>query len=222
MTDEIERKLEEYEKLSQAFTGLKAVFYINEVDKQGNIKLIWANKGLEYILGYTVEERKEMGQDFYRSQYHPDDYDSVMKIIYDAMKGEDEYAMIYRVRHKDGDWRWIFSMGNVFKKDLETGSVQAVSMAVDMTKQIVQNNDQLSVLLKENARLKNQLRINKLTPTEKKIIQMLASGQSVKKIAAAEYRSPETINNHKRNVFKKLGINKLPELVVFAIENGLN
>lgn len=180
MDDILQQKLEEYEKLSQAITGLKAVFYINEVDKQGNIKLIWANRGLESILGYTVEERQAMGHDFYRSHYHPDDYDSVMKIIYDGIKGVDEYAMIYRVRHKDGDWRWIFSTGYVFKKDPKTGAVQAVSMAVDMTKQIVQNNDQLSVLLKENARLKNQLRINKLTLTEKHIIHHLANGQSVK------------------------------------------
>ena len=100
METDVTKKYDEYQKIFQAIFGLKAVFYINEVTKNGDIKLIWANKGIENILGYTVEERQEMGQDFYRTHYHPDDYDNVMKIIYSGIKGVDEYAInravIYR------------------------------------------------------------------------------------------------------------------------------
>ena len=61
-----------------------------------------------------------------------------------------------------------------------------------------------------------------LTTTEKTVIQQLALSKSTKEIANELNRSYETINNHKRNIFKKLDIHKLSELITFALENGLN
>lgn len=61
-----------------------------------------------------------------------------------------------------------------------------------------------------------------LTTTEKTIIQQLAFNKSTKEIANELNRSYETVNNHKRNIFRKLDIHKLSELISFAIESGLN
>lgn len=61
-----------------------------------------------------------------------------------------------------------------------------------------------------------------LTTAEKTIINKLALSKSTKEIANELNRSYETVNNHKRNIFRKLEIHKLSELVIFALENGLN
>jgi len=91
-----------------------------------------------------------------------------------------------------------------------------------MTNRIVQNEEQLDILLKEIAQLRNKASIAKLTKTEKEIITLLTRGLTTSEIARQRIRSYETINNHKRNIFKKLSINKISELVNFAIESGLN
>ena len=60
-----------------------------------------------------------------------------------------------------------------------------------------------------------------LTKTEKEIIRLLANGKTTMEIADFKNRSYETINNHKRNIYQKLSINKLSDLTSFAVENGL-
>ncbi len=64
-----------------------------------------------------------------------------------------------------------------------------------------------------------QLKI--LTKTEVEITKLIANGMTTREIAELKSRSYETINNHKRNIYGKLNINKLSDLVSFAIENGL-
>ena len=70
--------------------------------------------------------------------------------------------------------------------------------------------------------LKNELVLKNLTKTEKEIISLLAKGLTTMDIAKKRKRSYETINNHKRNIFNKLDIHKISELVSFAVETGLN
>ncbi|MDX9846845.1 MAG: LuxR C-terminal-related transcriptional regulator [Tenuifilaceae bacterium] len=60
-----------------------------------------------------------------------------------------------------------------------------------------------------------------LTKTQVRIITLLCEGKSVRQIAENLNRSFHTVDNHKRTIFKKLGINKMQHLVAFAKENGL-
>ncbi len=61
-----------------------------------------------------------------------------------------------------------------------------------------------------------------ITNSEREIIKLLSNGMTTREIAYHKNRSYDTINNHKRNIFKKLNIHSIAELVSFAIENGLN
>lgn len=63
--------------------------------------------------------------------------------------------------------------------------------------------------------------LKKLTKTEKEITRLLANGLSTNEIAQYKSRSYETINNHKRNIYQKLNINKLSDLVALAVEHNL-
>ncbi|MBI9068203.1 MAG: PAS domain-containing protein [Salinivirgaceae bacterium] len=219
----IESLSQEYKLLIQALNGLDSVIYINNIFKDGSIKLIWANNNLNDITGFTFEERQQMGEKYYELYYHPDDYKNVINIIHDvAHRKLDAYSMNYRIKHKNGKWVWIYSKGNIYDEDKDKGIRKCISVAINMTDRIVMNEEQLNILLKELAQLRNKLLINKLSNTELKIVNLLCKGLTVKQIAKKQNRSPETINNHKRNVFKKLGINKISELVAFAIENGLD
>ena len=74
---------------------------------------------------------------------------------------------------------------------------------------------------KEILQLKNEIKLNKLSKIEKNIIGYLAKGIKSREIAEIRNRSYDTINNQRRNIFKKLDIHNIAELVVFAKETGL-
>ncbi|HTS59670.1 MAG TPA: response regulator transcription factor [Terriglobales bacterium] len=60
-----------------------------------------------------------------------------------------------------------------------------------------------------------------LTPREREVVKMIAEGQSVKEIAAGLGRSIKTIEAHKFNLMRKLGIHNKAALVAYAIENNI-
>lgn len=58
----------------------------------------------------------------------------------------------------------------------------------------------------------------RLTPTELKIIALLVQGLSSQQIAAQMHTGYETIRSHRKNIYRKLDITHLSELIAFASE----
>jgi PAS domain S-box-containing protein len=221
--DTYQEIINEYNFLMKALNGLNVIIYINEVDRNGNNKLVWANNKYPDFTGFTFEERQKLGDKYYELYYHPDDYPNTIKIIRDVAEGKiDSYSISYRIKHRNGNWVWIYSKGNIFDEDKEKGIRKCISIGIDMTDRIVQNEEQLDVLLKEIARLRNKALIVKITKTEKGTIKYLVNGMTTKQVAKHKNRSYDTINNHKRNIFKKLNLHNIAELVAFAKETGLD
>lgn len=60
-----------------------------------------------------------------------------------------------------------------------------------------------------------------LTPRERQILIGLAEGLSVKRCAEALEISPNTVDNHKTRIMRKLGVHKTVDLTRFALRHGL-
>ncbi|MEI8084918.1 MAG: response regulator transcription factor [Paludibacter sp.] len=60
-----------------------------------------------------------------------------------------------------------------------------------------------------------------LTPTELELVHLLTQGKSAKEIAEIRSISLHTINTHRKNIFRKLAVNNLQELIKYALKNGL-
>ena len=60
-----------------------------------------------------------------------------------------------------------------------------------------------------------------LTATEIDILKLIARGKSVKEIAAERISSVHTITTHKKNIFRKLGVNNVYEATKYALRAGL-
>ena len=60
-----------------------------------------------------------------------------------------------------------------------------------------------------------------LTETETEIVRAIAQGKSTKEIAAERFSSVHTITTHRKNIFRKLGINTAHEAVKYALRAGL-
>lgn len=61
--------------------------------------------------------------------------------------------------------------------------------------------------------------ISKLTPTERKILKMISQNYTTKNIANELFVSIKTIDTHRSNICKKLGIHGTNALLRFALDN---
>ena len=60
-----------------------------------------------------------------------------------------------------------------------------------------------------------------LTSTETEIVKAIAQGKTTKEIANERFSSIHTITTHRKNIFRKLGINTAHEVVKYALRAGL-
>ena len=60
-----------------------------------------------------------------------------------------------------------------------------------------------------------------LTTTEMEIVKAIAQGKSTKEIANERFSSVHTVTTHRKNIFRKLGINTAHEAVKYALRAGL-
>lgn len=62
---------------------------------------------------------------------------------------------------------------------------------------------------------------SRLTPREREVLQLIAEGESTKQIAAALHISVKTVETHRQHIMNKLEIFNIPDLVKYAIQQGV-
>ena len=75
------------------------------------------------------------------------------------------------------------------------------------------------ILLQQAAGAENPR--DELTHTEREILKAIALGKTTKEIAADRFSSVHTINSHRKNIFRKLGVNCVHDAIKYALRAGL-
>lgn len=78
------------------------------------------------------------------------------------------------------------------------------------------------LLQRQSARPPETSPIHRLTPTERSIVQMIAADLSSKEIAAELSIHYRTVENHRTNICRKLGLEGTNALLRFALQNKHN
>ncbi|MDO3388535.1 PAS domain S-box protein [Gilvimarinus sp. SDUM040013] len=89
------------------------------------------------MVGYR---REELAQDFstWTKLVHPDDIDAATQTVTDYIQGNRElYESIFRMQHKDGNWRWIRSLGKIFERDSEGNPLRLSGVHEDITDRLL-------------------------------------------------------------------------------------
>lgn len=73
---------------------------------------------------------------------------------------------------------------------------------------------------KENSTLSGSEEVKKITAREMHILKLVAQGKSSKDIASTLFISNRTVDTHKNNLKRKLGLQTSGELVRFAFDHG--
>jgi DNA-binding NarL/FixJ family response regulator len=76
----------------------------------------------------------------------------------------------------------------------------------------------LSEIQKEKGSVKDH---TNLTKTEIEIVKLIAEGFTTREIALRKYSSHHTIVTHRKNIFRKINVTSVSELVIYAIRAGL-
>ncbi|HYE22664.1 MAG TPA: PAS domain S-box protein, partial [Verrucomicrobiae bacterium] len=119
----------------------------------------YVNEAVEKILDYSPEEFIKGGVKFVASLVHPDDIGSIMdqnqKLLELAnnpkhAKEQDKTVAIfqYRMRHKNGTYRWLQTFGGIFDRDVNGKVDHVMNISVDITQQ-KETEEKLKVLSNE-------------------------------------------------------------------------
>lgn len=79
----------------------------------------------------------------------------------------------------------------------------------------------VDMLLETRGKKYNPGETSPLTGSEKDIVVLIARGLTTKEIARQKNISFHTVNTHRKNIFRKLGIKNVSELLMVAMKNGL-
>ncbi|SFN35609.1 PAS domain S-box-containing protein [Formivibrio citricus] len=93
------------------------------------------SEGYYSILGYSSGE---FPSDFptFLSLIHPDDRERVQAdILRDIQEKKDLYRHVFRMRAKDGGWRWIVSYGRAVARDADDAPTRLVGTHMDITEE---------------------------------------------------------------------------------------
>lgn len=128
-----EQALRESQYFTQQLTdATPALLYVYDLEQQKNV---YANREFTAILGYTLEELKEFGNTLFLKLMHPDDFAQLPARVenFDTLRDGEIIETEYRLRHKNGEWRWLCSRDTVFQRKPDGTPKQILGAAQDIT-----------------------------------------------------------------------------------------
>ncbi|MCC3568703.1 MULTISPECIES: PAS domain S-box protein [unclassified Microcoleus] len=108
------------------------LLYVYDLIEQRNV---YTNRQIATILGYGAEEIQDMGKAMLQTLVHPEDLSAFFQHIqkFDRSQGGDIIEFQYRMRHKNGEWRWMHSWDTVFLRQADGKPKQILGTSNDIT-----------------------------------------------------------------------------------------
>jgi PAS domain S-box-containing protein len=125
------------------------ILYLYDIQEHRNV---YTNREIFTTLGYSPEAIQAMGENFALNLIHPDDLQTVLPAYYEKVKVAQEGDIVeteYRMRHVNGEWRWLHSRDSVFSRDAEGMVKQTIGTAEDISdrKSLEQEQNRLIAIL---------------------------------------------------------------------------
>ena len=111
------------------------IIYIYDIMEEKNI---YCNEGISKMLGFTPKEVLDMGEKVITILMHPDDFKNYINNIlpiYQKAKDDDWIEHDYRMKHKNGEWRWLYSKETIYKRTDKKEPRQIFGVVSDITEE---------------------------------------------------------------------------------------
>lgn len=105
---------------------------------------------------------------------------------------------------------------------LKTADKEELFEAIDSTLKGKKyySNELLDLLFEVNEKKSPIDGIGQLTISEIGIVRLISEGLTTKEIAARKFISFHTVISHRKNIFRKLGVTSISELIMYSIKAG--
>ncbi|EGK83839.1 PAS domain-containing sensor histidine kinase [Microcoleus vaginatus PCC 9802] len=129
-----ESALQKHQQLLESIlTTIPNFLYIYDAVENKNI---YANESVTAILGYTAKEWQDLGIDAVANLVHPDDrlklITGMERLKYSSNPYETD-DRDYRIKHKNGEWRWVHDRSTIFKRTPEGKMRQIIGSVLDIS-----------------------------------------------------------------------------------------
>ena len=144
ITDEyrIQQELRESQmfirKITDATPSIIASYNVNTG------KYVFISEGLEKLLGYNTDEVMQQGVGFFINVVHPEDLmeitqkntASLQKANADPDRKDVVEEFTYRMRHRNGHYRWFHTYGTIFDRNNDGRVEHILNISLDVTEQM--------------------------------------------------------------------------------------
>ena len=213
----IDEKLEKFAPCAEHMPG---VVIIHHFTLKGDFNTVYMNSlGLNQ-LGVSLNELQTMGRKYHERFFNNEDMEDFTEKLRKLIQNQDPeetFTFFQQVKLKDReDWVWHIGSIRIFHQDEQGNPTHLVTMAfpVDQMKHIPNKAERL---LAENEFFKNnQNKFMCLGERAKEVLRLVALGKSSAEISTELSISVETVNTHRKNIKKKLGISNTYEFTEYA------
>jgi PAS domain S-box-containing protein len=212
---ELTEKVNLYKESLEKMNGVLFIFDYN------NIGLSWAGENFEEITGYKIEDLENLGSSGLRAIYHPDDFHFFSEgynYFQDSETKDNSHTAVYRIKHKEGHYIWLYFSSFVISRNPDGTPYKAGGIMISLDEFMLAPYFEKQII--EQKTEKNKPMLNALSKREKEILAFITGGLSAAQVAKKFDLSRRTIESHKRNIQKKLGVRNTAALISFAIGMG--
>jgi len=181
--------------------------------------------GLEYMsprmerdCGISTSRVRKLGISCLNNLIHPETLERVMPQLIELVESANRNSVLayYQYIKLPGkDFEWYFSKSKLYKQNYILTITLKLPASIDFDMKIIDE-------LNDNLFLKSNIgKFGKITKREKEVIKFLIRGSSNSIVAKTLNISAYTIKTHRQNIYNKLKINNICELVQFAKTYGV-
>lgn len=188
-------------------------YHMNNLDEVG---VSYMSKPMEEFINSSTEEAIDMGfEKFFEKFVLRETWEPMMPYMLQLITDDDESAVLtffQKVKsHQSGYYEWILTTTKLIKSKNSLISLDTPIRQLDKL------GNKMYRILDENAYVKkNFKKYAQLTKREKEILTLVCEGHSNPQIADRLFISRRTVEQHRKNINKKLDTNKLSEMIKFA------
>ena len=129
-----EENLRESKQFIESIVNLiPEIVYIYDIIEQKNV---YSNDGIQKILGYSVDEVQEMGNQVVSTLMHPDDFKTYLEETYprySKAKDDEIISHQYRMKHKNSQWYWLDCSESIYMRQSDGSPKQIFGVIHDIT-----------------------------------------------------------------------------------------
>ncbi len=158
----------------------------------------------------------KMGENYRANFFFPEEevfMHAQLEELFKSNKTQKSLSFFQRIKpSKTAQYSWFFTTSQYFPNYSHvTTPLLHISLPVNNCSYMGKKLDQLT---EENLFIQNNYKkFKRLTSREKEILQFISEGNCSQKIADLLYISIHTVNNHRKNIIKKLGKKKLATFI---------